>query len=112
MAAAAVKKIESDSPAKTTKPAEDATARLRSTFAGELEEFFERFMKEASLGDVILLRNILMDHEGERTGERVALPGVLAESCFGEGNYWEPVGRAEALAVVLQKQIERNVARA
>lgn len=63
----------------------NATARLRSAVTEEIAHFAD----VASLGDMLLMRDVLREHEAQRLGDASVLPGVLVV-LIGEGSDAKP----------------------
>ena len=58
-----------------------AAASLRGEVMAEVLQGFQLFARDASLGDVLIMRELLRDHDGRCRGEgKIILPQLFAEA--------------------------------
>jgi len=63
-----------------TETLQNPVASMRGQVIAETTQWFEFFARDASLGDVLILRDILRDHNSGALGEQIILPNLFAEA--------------------------------
>jgi len=53
---------------------------MRGRALAETRQWFEFFAERASLGDVLILHEVLRDHDSGALGQEIVLPRIFAEA--------------------------------
>ena len=91
-----------DSPAKS----EPAADHVRATLTGALESQFRNFLRGASIGDLYLMHEVLLMHDGESLGIHTRKPELALPAAFEE-----QMGRGVPCFVAVPEELREDAER-